>query len=29
MLHPTYTRQFERDLKKMLKRGKDKEKIKK
>ena len=29
MLHPTYTRQFERDLKKVLKRGKDKEKIKK
>ena len=29
MLHPTYTRQFERDLKRMLKRGKDKEKIKK
>ena len=29
MLHPTYTRQFECDLKKMLKRGKDKEKIKK
>ena len=29
MLQPTYTRQFERDLPKMLKRGKDKEKIKK
>ena len=29
MLHPTFTRQFERDLKRMLKRGKDKEKIKK
>lgn len=29
MLLPTYTRQFERDLKRMLKRGKDKEKIKK
>ena len=28
MLHPAYTRQFERDLKRMLKRGKDKEKIK-
>jgi mRNA interferase YafQ len=29
MLCPTYTRQFERDLKKMLKRGNDKKKIKK
>ncbi len=28
MLHPTYTKQFARDLKRMLKRGKDKEKIK-
>jgi len=28
MLHPIYTKQFERDLKRMLKRGKDKEKIK-
>jgi len=29
MFHPTYTKQFEQDLKRMLKRGKDKEKIKK
>lgn len=28
MLTPTYTRQFERDLKRMLKRGKDPEKLK-
>ena len=28
MLTPTYTRQFERDLKLMLKRGKDPEKVK-
>lgn len=28
MLTPTYTRQFERDLKRMLKRGKDLEKLK-
>ncbi|HAJ34752.1 MAG TPA: type II toxin-antitoxin system mRNA interferase toxin, RelE/StbE family [Chloroflexi bacterium] len=28
MLTPTYTRQFERDLKLMLKRGKDPEKLK-
>lgn len=28
MLTPTYTRQFERDLKLMLKRGKDSEKVK-
>ena len=29
MLAPTFTKQFERDLKRMLKRGKEKEKIKK
>jgi len=29
MLIPTFTKQFERDLKRMLKRGKEKEKIKK
>lgn len=28
MLKPSFTRQFERDLKKSLKRGRDKEKIK-
>ena len=28
MLNPTYNRQFEKDLKKMLKRGKSSEKIK-
>jgi len=28
MLKPSYTKQFDRDLKRVLKRGKDKEKIK-
>ena len=28
MLKPSFTKQFDRDLKKVLKRGKDKEKIK-
>ena len=28
MLKPSYTKQFDRDLKRMLKRGKNKEKIK-
>lgn len=28
MLKPSYTKQFERDLKRTIKRGKDKEKIK-
>lgn len=28
MLKPSYTKQFERDLKRVLKRGKEKEKIK-